>query len=161
MSIVLNGHTYTAADFIGTDGRGYNDINADTGLRQFPDSIFTDLLAEIAATLVAYDITGFVPGRPVASELVLKFVAVRALTLADNFAGSQAHAEAVATAEAVFSVKKNGVAVGTITFAIGGGTGTFNTTGATVALVAGDRLEVYAPAVTDATLSDIAITFLS
>lgn len=161
MSVTLNGHTYTAEDFIQSDGRGYNDINADTGLRQFPDSIFTDLLAEIAATLVAYDITGFVPGRPMGSELVLKFVAVRALTLADDFAGSEAHAEAAATAETVFDVAKNGVAVGTITFAIAGDTGTFATTGGACALAAGDRLEVYGPAVPDATLADIAITFLS
>ena len=161
MSVTLNGHVYEAADFIQSDARGYNDINADTGLRQFPDSIFTDLLAEIAATLVAYDICGFFPGRPMASEVVLKFVAVRSLTLADNFAGSQAKALTAATAEAVFTVKLNGAAVGTITFAIGATTATFNTTGAAVAIVAGDYLTVEAPAVTDATLDDIAITFLS
>ncbi|HUT57823.1 MAG TPA: hypothetical protein VNA25_08210 [Phycisphaerae bacterium] len=157
--MVLNGHTYTAAMFIGTDGRGYNDINADTGLRNFPDSIFTDLLAEIAATLVAYDITGFFPGRPMGSEVVLKFVAVRALTLADDFAGSEAKALTAATGAAVFTVNLNGAPVGTITFALGATTATFVTTGAAVALVAGDWLTVVAPAVTDATLDDIAITF--
>jgi len=159
MSVTLNGHDYTAEDFIGSDGRGHNGINADTGLRQFPDSIFTDLLAEIAATLVAYDITGFVPGRPMGSEVVLKFVAVRALTLPDDFAGSELKALTAATAQTVFDVNLNGAPVGTITVALGATVGTFATTGGAVALVAGDYLDVTAPAVPDDTLDDIAITF--
>ena len=159
MSVTLNGHVYEAADFIQSDARGYNGINADTGLRQFPDSIFTDLLAEIAATLVAYDICGFFPGRPMASEVVLKFVAVRNLTLPDDFAGSKLKALTGATGASVFTVKKNNVSVGTITVAPAGTTGTFVTTAGTVALVAGDYLTVEGPAVTDATLDDIAITF--
>ena len=49
MSVVLNGNTYGIDDFVGTDGRGYAETFAATGLQVFPESIFTDMLAELAA----------------------------------------------------------------------------------------------------------------
>jgi len=45
--IVLNGHTYNAAMMTANGGYGYRDTNADTGLPNFPESIFTDFLAEL------------------------------------------------------------------------------------------------------------------
>jgi len=47
MSVVLNGNTYETADFVGGDGRGYNEVFPATGLTLFPESIFTDMLAEL------------------------------------------------------------------------------------------------------------------
>lgn len=47
MAVVLNGHTYQASDFIGSNGFGYNTVNSTTGLLQFPDSIFTDMIAHL------------------------------------------------------------------------------------------------------------------
>ena len=49
MSVVLNGNTYAITDFVGADGRGYSEIFAATGLQTFPESIFTDMLAELAS----------------------------------------------------------------------------------------------------------------
>lgn len=46
MSVTLNGHVYDASQFY---GYGYLATNADTGLIQFPNSIFSDMLAELAA----------------------------------------------------------------------------------------------------------------
>jgi hypothetical protein len=46
MSVTLNGHVYDISQFY---GYGYLQTNADTGLIQFPNSIFTDMLAELAA----------------------------------------------------------------------------------------------------------------
>ena len=49
MSVVLNGNTYAVSDFVGADGYGFSETFAATGLTTFPESIFTDLLAELAA----------------------------------------------------------------------------------------------------------------
>ena len=49
MSVVLNGNTYAVSDFVGADGYGYSETFTATGLTAFPESIFTDLLAELAA----------------------------------------------------------------------------------------------------------------
>lgn len=59
MSVTLNGNTYDSTDFVGTDGRGYSQVFAATGLILFPNSIFTDLVAELAA---ATSIGGLTPG---------------------------------------------------------------------------------------------------
>jgi hypothetical protein len=107
-----------------------------------------------------YDLAFFVAGSPVDDEIVGSFVAVRAVTLADDFAGSLAQAGTAATAETVFIVNVNGAPVGTVTFAAAGTVGTLVTTGGAVALVAGDVLSLVAPAVADATIADIAITLL-
>ena len=53
MAVLLNGNSYQESDFIGSDGRGYANTNPDTNLPFFPDSIFTDLLAELAAFVPA------------------------------------------------------------------------------------------------------------
>lgn len=49
MSVVLNGNTYATSDFVGSDGRGYSETFPATGLQLFPESIFTDLIAELAS----------------------------------------------------------------------------------------------------------------
>ena len=59
MSVTLNGNTYSTSDFVGTDGRGFNDTFAATGLTLFPESIFTDMLAELAS---AQTILSLAPG---------------------------------------------------------------------------------------------------
>lgn len=47
MSVTLNGHVYDISQFV---GYGYLNTNADTGLIQFPNSIFSDMLATLAAS---------------------------------------------------------------------------------------------------------------
>lgn len=111
-----------------------------------------------AAPGAPFDIATFIAGLPGANETVLRYVFARAVTFADEFGPSRASAGAAATASTVFTAKKNGTSVGTITFAASGTTGTFVTTGTTVSFAAGDVLELVAPASADGTLADISVT---
>lgn len=106
-----------------------------------------------------YDIGGLIDGVPAGSAIVLNHVAVRTFLFADNFAGSFATSQTAATASTVFTVKRNGSSIGTITFGAASTTGTFNTTGGAESFTPGQVLTVHAPALADATLADISITF--
>src|SRR3990167_1292164 len=64
---------------------------------------------------------------------------------------SRAKSDVAATAQAVFSLRKNGVEFGTITFAAASTTGVFAAASETI-FVDGDELDVVAPSVMDATL---------
>jgi hypothetical protein len=76
-----------------------------------------------------------------------------------NFAGAYGYAGVTATVTSALTVKKNGTTVGTITFTAATAAATFVTTGGTtVSYVAGDRLEIIAPATQDATLANISLT---
>lgn len=57
MSVTLNGNTYAASDFVGSSGRGYAEIFSATGLQTFPESIFTDMLAELAGAATVQSVT--------------------------------------------------------------------------------------------------------
>jgi hypothetical protein len=104
-----------------------------------------------------YLLAGASPGVPTASLSVGLYVAALAFTLPANLAGSQAVAKIAATAATAFSVQVNGVAKGTISWASGATLATFAWPAA-VAIAAGDRVEILAPAAPDATLSDPAWT---
>lgn len=152
--VIINGHTYNEAMFTSNGGYGYRDPHPVTGLPLFPESIFTDMLADAAAR--SYDISVSIPGNPYESEAVLRFVAVRAFSLPALLVNSKLSAAVAATAQYVFSVKKNGVEVGTITVAAAGTTATFAGAGASFAI--GDVLTIVGAAIRDPTLADIAIT---
>jgi 6-phosphogluconolactonase (cycloisomerase 2 family) len=70
--------------------------------------------------------------------------------------GSSAYMETAPAAQTIYSVKKNGVEVGTVTFAANAREGVLAKTnpGAT-AFAVGDRLSVHAPASQDSTASDL------
>lgn len=105
------------------------------------------------------DLSFFVGGTPGAGVKVGKHTATRRFTLNDDLSGSQAHADTAATASSVFDVQRNGVSIGSITFAAAATTATFSTTGSSEEVFAiGDRLTVVAPNPADATLADVAIT---
>ena len=102
----------------------------------------------------------FQPGTPAATTLLYKKRATRAFALRDDFAGSVAHAEVAGVGATVFDVKRNGSAIGTVTFGAGSQTATFETTEATVENFAmGDRFEVHSQGTVDAALSGIAFAF--
>lgn len=104
------------------------------------------------------DIGSSLPGA-LTPSLVIRFVAVRAFQLADDFAGSQGFAVTSDATGVAFDVKKNGTTIGTITFGAGSNTATFLTSGSTAeSFAAGDRLEVFIPA-TVGTLTDVSFTF--
>lgn len=104
------------------------------------------------------DVDNFFSGAPGSSAKVVRYVFTRAGSFPDDFSGSRASADTAATASTVFSIKKNGSTIGSITFGAGGSTGTFATTGSSAeTFAAGDVLTVTAPASADATLADISI----
>lgn len=125
------------------------------------DDIFFQQGVEQAAAQPAdpYDITAAFAGVLENSTKILPSVpVVRPIAFPAGFDGSIAKAGAAATGSSVFSIKKNGVEVGTITFAAAGTTGTFAATDAGPILFArGDLLSITAPAVADATLADVGI----
>lgn len=90
---------------------------------------------------------------------VIPYVFTEAADFLDDFSGSRLKAQTAATASTVFTIRKNGSSIGTITVAASGTTGTFVTTGGATSFAIGDTLEIKCPDSPDATLANIGITF--
>lgn len=106
-----------------------------------------------------YDMGFYVSGLQPDNTQILKHVFARAVTFAANFAGCQLHAGTAATASAVYTIKKNGTTVGTITVAASGTTGTFASSGGSaVNFAIGDTMEIITPTPQDTTLASASIT---
>jgi hypothetical protein len=102
-----------------------------------------------------YDVGLYIPGTPGDGAEVFKFVAVRGVEWADDWAGSYGHIGVNPSDGAnVFTIKKNGSSVGSISISTGG-VFTFATTGAETSLVAGDRLTIENQGTADSTAADI------
>jgi len=104
-----------------------------------------------------YDISNFINGTLLSNETVMRVVVVRSFNVPANFSASLAYCSTAATASAVFSIRKNGVQISTITFAPGAQTGTFSAMSA-ITFNIGDQITITAPATPDTTLAGIAIT---
>lgn len=118
------------------------------------------MLSPTAAYLALVDLQRvrfFFTTKPTDSEILLLFVAEQSMTFADNFSGSRGSCGTNPTSSFVMDVQKNGASVGSITISTGGAF-TFNTTGTTVTLAAGDVLKIVAPATADATCANVAIS---
>ena len=76
-----------------------------------------------------------------------------------NFSLSKAHSRVYSTNTFIFTIKKNGISVGTITFAANATVGTFIAASA-ITFYAGDILEISSQVTPDASLSDISISLL-
>lgn len=152
--------TYTATVKAATGTGATVELAPDTAAVLYQDHEDIYLIAKSTAAAAAnpYDIGAYIPGLPVAGAEVMKFIAPRAIELADDFADSRGHVGVNPTASAAFDVLKNGTSVGSITVSTGG-VFTFATTGGGVSLAAGDRLSVTAPDPQDATLSGTSFVF--
>ena len=126
-------------------------VSGTVPLAQIPD-----LSATYAPLAQPYDVPMFYPGVPGASALVARLKAVRSVTFPSGLTASQADARVAATGSTTFTLKKNGVSVGTILWSAAGTSGAFTSSG--FSLAAGDVLTVEGPATADATLADISIT---
>lgn len=104
-----------------------------------------------------YDIAIDDPGKAISAEEIGRFLFTTQVTFKAGLVESQASAKAAATAETVFSLKKNGVEFGTVTYAAEGTTGTFAATSDTT-FSGGDTLTVVAPNPMDATLAGVLMT---
>ena len=107
-----------------------------------------------------YDIAGGVSGPIAGSQIVLYFIAVRALNIPANFAGSLCVVGTAFTNAATYTIYHNGTSVGTISFAASGTTGTLSTASA-FTLAVGDTLTIQAPSTADATAANLSITILA
>lgn len=107
-----------------------------------------------------YNFGGFFVEKPKASEILMGHIAVEAFSLPINFAGSQFDAmfeAANPTANTTFSVKKNGVEIGTI-LVTNAGVVTL-TAAALTNFAIGDICTVNGPAVADASIAGWVWTF--
>jgi hypothetical protein len=100
---------------------------------------------------------GFVTGSPTAGQTVQLYTFTAPTVLPAGLAGSQGTAGTAATGVSVFAIDKNGVQVGTMTFAVGSAVASFAMAVQT-AFDAGDVLTVTAPSPPDATLANISWT---
>lgn len=107
-----------------------------------------------------YDIAAFVDGTPISDALVFKFATPRAFTINSTATGSIAKAKVAASVSSPFIVKVNGVAIGNVIFEPGQTAGVFQLQ-SDITLQVGDIFELVSPSVSDTTLSDVAITFVS
>lgn len=127
-------------------------------IHQYHDDM-VKLLEFDGATVSPYDIGLFLPGQPDDGVECFKFVAVRNIDFADDFAGARGHCGTNPTGTAAFDVLLNGSTIGSISINTSG-VFTFSTSGGAVAMSPGDRLTLTSPSPQDATLSSIGITFL-
>ncbi len=101
-----------------------------------------------------YDPGIFISGKPLDSELVFRWQAVRPFALPAALAGSYGSAAVASTGTIVFSIRKNGTQFATLTFTTSA-TGVFS--GSAVDFAVGDILSIIAPPAADVSLSDINI----
>lgn len=109
-------------------------------------------------SLGIYDVYVFAQGLPGASEEIVRMVASRPFRLPVSGGQSVAKARvAPDTSSVTFSIKKNGLEIGTVAFGTGDTNGVFTVAGDTE-FVAGDILSIAAPASLDVAFRDLSIT---
>ena len=109
------------------------------------------------STSEPYDVLCFYPGLP--SGTALRLVVPRVVQFASGLPGSFADVDVGATVPVSFTITQNGATIGTVSFAAGALTGTFNFSAA-ITFAAGDILRIVGPTASDATLSNLSITLV-
>ena len=110
-----------------------------------------------ASGSASYDVGFSFPGVPASSEVVFRFMAVRGVDFADDFAGAVGHILTNPAAIMSFDIAVDGTNIGNMDISTGG-VFTFVTDGGALALLEGERFDVTGPAVAG-TGSDITVTF--
>lgn len=107
--------------------------------------------------LVPADMGVFIPNKPAAAGVVMRFNVMREFVWKSGLTGSVFTASTASAASKVFTIKKNGSSIGTITFATSAtGSATF---AADVFFAVNDVITIEAPTVQDTTLADVALNF--
>ncbi len=115
------------------------------------EELRTEILT-IIDTLRVYDQAGFFIGQPEGGQKLFSIPATRKFVLPENCAGSQAKVAVAPYTTATFSIRKNGYQIGVFTFPAGVVNATFVSDETNFAI--GDVIEVYAPIIKDADLTD-------
>ena len=103
-----------------------------------------------------YDLAIWDNGRAISGEVLWRTKFTTTVQFPENLLNSQGDTQVAATADATYSIHKNGVEFATVTFAAGETEPTF--AGDATIFNAGDILTVHAPNPQDETLSDTTIT---
>lgn len=107
----------------------------------------------------AFGVSFSTTGTPDPEALLSRFLSPGTFALPVDLEGSSAYCTAAPVGgDVVFTIARNGASVGNLTFADGSQTGAF-TFASSVGFAAGDRLEVFAPAVLRG-IEDVTITFI-
>ncbi|QRE00321.1 hypothetical protein [Burkholderia phage BCSR5] len=154
---LLNG-TDAPANTLGKDGDFYMDTAAWTVYGPKAAGVWP-AGANLSSPVSVISITPFIEGTMSASETLLVYSVTTPFFLPANLTGSTGKAMKPAAALTTITIKKSGTTIGTVTFAQGSQLPTFNFA-AQVGFNTSDTLELYGPAVPDATLADIGLSFL-
>jgi hypothetical protein len=109
-----------------------------------------------ASTII---VNGSFSGKPTAYLVLQSYVFAASATIPAGLSGSRGSAAAAATAATAFSIQKNGMNIGTMTFAASSTTAAFAMSADTV-FNAGDVFAIVAPPISDATLANLAWTVM-
>lgn len=134
----------------------YKVVTGVTGVTSYEDH--RTMITATYATF-PFDVVVYCSSLTTPSQVLMKVELPRAVEFSADFSGStSADAEVAATAQTVFSIKKNGVECGTATYSASGVSAAFASTGGTaVSFSAGDVLSIHAPSTPDATLAGVSI----
>jgi hypothetical protein len=134
------------------------------------DATLADLSVTLTSTVTSsvsgsgrltgpYDIFCQISGQPLGGQVMIDRIIPRSITFSGSFTGSQAVCGGNPTGTAaVFSIQKNNVQVGTISFSTAGVATFASTNGAAVVFNIGDRLTIVSPNTQNATLYDVTTT---
>lgn len=104
----------------------------------------------------------FVEGQTLASETLLKYCVVDNMVIKAGLPGTYTLDGVNSSADAVFTITKNGFPVGYLTFnGVTNGNNAITTFAADVTFAPGDTLYIIGPTVPDATLTDVSITIVA
>jgi hypothetical protein len=105
----------------------------------------------------AYDIAGQYSGKPLASETIFRFMAVRSYDLSLTSANHYLNSAITSSNSKTFSIYRDATLVGDISFGSNDGVGSVTINSAS--FTAGQLLSIVAPSTQDATLADLYFTF--
>lgn len=133
----------------------------DDGVTEYKDADMNVPLGELDQAIndirgpKKYDFMGQYLGDVLNSDaLLMQGLTGRQMVLKATAPGSKLYIGTAPTAQSVFTIKRNGVSIGTITVSAGGAWGSFTVT-ADVQFFNGDLLELYGPNPADSTLKDV------
>ena len=105
----------------------------------------------------AYDIAGQYSGKPLASETIFRFIAVRSYNLSLTSANHYFNSAITSSNSKTFDIYRDATLIGDISFGSNDGVGSVTINSAS--FTAGQLLSIVAPSTQDATLADLYFTF--
>lgn len=104
-----------------------------------------------------YIIVYYIPGRIIPDYFYPQHIFTHTVTIPQNFTLSKCTSRYIASSNFVFSIRKNGIEVGTLTFIANTSNAVFASSNS-ITFNAGDILEVKSQAIPDASLYDVSIS---